>query len=239
MGPGELEYVNLHGWPQIREQMEKGETLIRVDLPLGRKNQDSFYTMLGKHAVDAIQEYVKLERGEIKDGEPIWIGKASPITRRAYADNWREITRKLGFIPRRRKDQKNARYGFNPHNIRDVAKSLVHRAKEKEHEDIEPGKKLLFDMDCVELWMGHPSKIDPNKYDQFYDDVEYVRRQYRIAEKYLNILVEGEPSTSTQEGQKKMQEFEEELHAQKEKMTNIERIVTTLTEDLKHAIEKI
>lgn len=193
MGSGELEYVNLHGWPQIREQIEKGVAPIRVDLPLGRKNQDGFYTMLGKHAVEALQEYIKLERGEIREGESIWIGRASPVSRRAYADNWRDLTRKLGFLPRRRGDRKSIRYGFNPHNIRDVAKSLVHRAKEKEHEDIMPGVKLLFDMDCVEFWMGHPAKIDPNKYDQFYEDIEYVQRQYRIAEKYLNILIEGEP----------------------------------------------
>jgi len=41
-------------------------------------------------------------------------------------------------------------------------------------------------MDCAKFWMGHT--VHPLGYDKFYNDQEYVRKQYLIAEKYLNII---------------------------------------------------
>jgi hypothetical protein len=68
--------------------------------------------------------------------------------------------------------------------MRDLARSLLHvRAKADG-----------FDGDVAEFMMGHTSRLDPLKYDKFYLDQEYMRAQYLIAEKYLNLLTASAPS---------------------------------------------
>ncbi len=47
-------------------------------------------------------------------------------------------------------------------------------------------------MDCVRLWSGQVGQIDPLKYDKFYKDLDYTRKQYLIAEPYLDIIT-GQP----------------------------------------------
>jgi len=39
---------------------------------------------------------------------------------------------------------------------------------------------------AVEFFMGH--EVDPLAYNKFYKDEEYIRRQYRIIERRLNII---------------------------------------------------
>ena len=69
--------------------------------------------------------------------------------------------------------------------MRDLAKSLLHTR----------AKGDGFDMDCAEFWLGHT--VDPLGYDKFFNDFEYVKKQYLIAKKYLNnyamtiVLPEG------------------------------------------------
>ena len=70
-----------------------------------------------------------------------------------------------------------SRYGYNLHEMRDIATVLLISAKNQG-----------FDMDCVKLWCGQVGEIDPLMYDKFYRDMDYVRHQYLLAEPYLNIL---------------------------------------------------
>lgn len=69
-------------------------------------------------------------------------------------------------------------------------------------------------MDCCEFWLGHT--VDPLGYDKFYNDQEYVRKQYLIAEKYLNIL-------STTLAAEEVKRQEQELKKMQERLTKLRR----------------
>ncbi len=57
--------------------------------------------------------------------------------------------------------------------------------------------------------MGHV--VDPNRYDKFYMDKEYMLTQYRIAEKYLNIISYSIGKETVEEFRKKAIELEEKI----------------------------
>jgi hypothetical protein len=64
--------------------------------------------------------------------------------------------------------------------------------------------------------MGHTSQLDPNKYDKFYMDQEYMRSQYKLAEKYLNIIsgaISHQAEEKTKEQISLLQEQVKELYA--------------------------
>ncbi len=72
--------------------------------------------------------------------------------------------------------------------------------------------------------MGHD--VDPNKYDKFYMDTEYVLAQYRIAEKYLNILSQRASVVKEQE------EYRRKAEALEEKMLRLEKELQEITSKL-------
>ena len=85
--------------------------------------------------------------------------------------------------------------------MRDVATSYLHvNAK---------GDGL--DMDCVKLWCGQVGEIDPLRYDKFYKDATYIRTQYLIAEKYLDIISNPNLQAQNTEEVKGMKEELQEL----------------------------
>jgi hypothetical protein len=179
-----LEYANLHSAGDLVSDMKAGKHVIILHLP-GRKrqeNQQPYYTLIGKDAIDALREYFDTERrgGWPKKGEPIWYDQyGGPLTRQAFAQIFMALNRRVGHVPkdRKRKDT-SVRYGYNCHEMRDAAKSLLHVK----------AKADRFDMDVTQLMMGHTDKLDPDKYDKFYENPDYVIQQYTIAEPYLNIL---------------------------------------------------
>jgi hypothetical protein len=67
-------------------------------------------------------------------------------------------------------------HGYGAHNFRDLAKTVLHLK----------AKKDGIDMAWVKFAMGHI--VDKLGYDQFYKDQEYTLNQFRIAERYLNIM---------------------------------------------------
>ena len=98
------------------------------------------------------------------------------MSRNTFNALWTSLVRRIGLMPRIRGDSPGTRYGYNAHELRDIGKSLLHTRAKAEG----------FDMDCAEFWLGHT--IDKLGYDKFFNDVEYVRKQYLIAEKHLNII---------------------------------------------------
>lgn len=177
-----LEYVCNNCSDQIVQQIRDGTRPVRIDIP-GRKSNENdsegaFYTFIGKDAVDALTRYFEQERGWPKPGDPIWLkADRSPLTRTAFETAWIRLFRRIGVIPRK-KGPAGSRYGYNPHEMRDVATTLLHLK----------AKADGFDMDCAKFWSGRVGALDREKYDKFYQDVGFVRRQYLIAEKYLNII---------------------------------------------------
>ncbi|MCX6660847.1 MAG: hypothetical protein NTX81_10850, partial [Candidatus Bathyarchaeota archaeon] len=134
-----------------------------------------YYTFLGCDALAAWIEYFERMRGWPSEGEPILLdqdGKA--VRKQAIRMRHLRLLEKLKYV--KLGGSPSNRYGYNLHEFRDVARTLLHLQ----------GRKDQLDLDCVEFWMGHTT--DPNQYDKFYMDKNYTLEQYRIAEKYLNIM---------------------------------------------------
>jgi len=193
-----LEYVcqNLAG--PIVEQMKREVHPVRLDLPSRKENERPWYTFIGRDAVDALKEYFEKERGWPKPNEAVWLSThGDPLTTSGIEQLWMRLTRRIGFVPKKR-GSVGVRYGFNAHEARDVAKSLLHTHAKGEG----------FDMDCSEFWLGHT--VDPLGYDKFMLDQEYVRKQYLIAEPYLNI-VSSPIDARRQEDQERIRQLESKL----------------------------
>jgi hypothetical protein len=191
-----LEYINLNCGDGIVAQMRQGKHPVRVDMLMGRKtNPEPYHTFIGKDAVEALREYFEKERGWPAKGEPIWISKPLgefqkkqlkdttvlpdgrvPVLRDTYRDNIRQLSRRIGLIPKQESHARGVRYGYNPNEIRDVARSVSRKATSSG-----------FDIICAEFWMGHT--IDPLGYDKLQKlEPEWSAEEYHLAEPYFNII---------------------------------------------------
>jgi len=171
-----LAYVGSCLGDSIVSQMRQNHNPVRLDFTSRKGNEHPWYTFIGRDAVEALREYFDKQRGWPQLGEAVWLSThGTQLTVNGIEQLWMRLARRIGLVPKKR-GSIGARYGYNPHETRDVAKSLLHTN----------AKKDGFDMDCAEFWLGHT--VDPLGYDKFYNDQEYVRKQYLIAEKYLNIL---------------------------------------------------
>jgi site-specific recombinase XerD len=199
-------YIGTECAEQIVTQIRRGIHPVRIDIPDRKQNEQNYFTFIGKDAVDALTEYFEKERGWPKPGEPIWLtNRGEEISTTWFQENWMRLVERAGLL--RKKREMARRYGFNPHEMRDVAKSLLHTHALKDG----------FDLYCSEFWLGH--EIDKNRYDKFYNDFEYVRSQYLIAEKYLNII--SRPAVSEEQ---RHQEQETVLKMRRELDAVIQRL---------------
>ncbi len=186
MDSSRLIYAGHHCGDQIVKQIQQGINPVRIDLP-GRKSNENdsegrFHTFIGKDAAEALVKYFEEERKWPRPGEPLWIqNNRRPLSKASFEATWLRLFRRMGRIPKG-KGPLGSRYGFNAHEMRDVATSWLHTH----------AKQDGFDMDCVRLWSGQVGQIDPLKYDKFYKDLDYTRKQYLIAEPYLDIIT-GQP----------------------------------------------
>jgi len=241
-GIGELEYININCGDEIIAQMRQGKHPVRIDMLMGRKtNPEPFHTFIGKDAVDALREYFEKERGWPAKGEPIWVSKPLgefqkkqlkdtillpdgrvPVLRDTYRDNIRELTRRIGLIPKQESHARGVRYGYNPNEIRDVARSVSRKATSSG-----------FDVTCAEFWMGHT--IDPLGYDKLQKlEPEWSAKQYRLVEPYFNIISNPPGAgVSTDEARKRMIiDFARLQGLDEEKLREIEKMVSeTVTAD--------
>lgn len=172
-------WVGIHLADEITQAIHRGECPIRLDIP-GRKhskNEKVFYTYIGRDAIDALVKYFEHERGWPKKGRPIWLNLyGRPMNERTWCELWCQLTRRVGLIPQERAHDSGTRYGYNTHEMRDVARSLLHtKAKHDGLDEL-----------AVEFWMGH--EVDPLHYNKFYLDRDYMLSQYKIAEPYLDII---------------------------------------------------
>jgi hypothetical protein len=216
-----LEYVGVNLAEQIVMQFKQKIHPIRLDLPGRKTNENTFYTFIGKDAVDALVEYFEKERGWPRPGEPVWLSdEKKTVTRAAFKQTWMRLLRRIGLISKKRGNI-GSRYGYNPHEMRDLAKSFLHTH----------AKKDGFDMDCAEFWLGHV--VDPLGYDKFHLDQEYVRKQYLIAEKYLNII-STPPGAMSEKEQEKLLGLINEMEQLKRDLLQIRE--AQLKEERQHAL---
>ena len=170
--------VNPLGFEIAQHLKEKGpSTPFKIDCRRGRKNNlRPYYTFLGFDALTAIKEYFDRKRGwPSKPGEPLLVSQRNtPLSKYAfYQSHYRRVER-LGY--HKQNNGSTRAHGFGPHNFRDLAKTVLHLK----------GKKDGIDMAWVDFALGHT--VDKLGYDQFFKDEEYTLNQFRIAEKYLNIV---------------------------------------------------
>jgi hypothetical protein len=167
---------------QIVSQIKADKHPIRIDLP-GRKSnkndaEGSFFTFNGSDSISTLRNYFENERGWPKQGEPVWLNEnQEPVTKAGFEATWMRLLRRAGKIPKT-KGPIGSRYGYNLHEMRDTATTLLHTH----------AKNQGFDMDCAKFWCGQVGEIDPLRYDKFYTDADFVRQQYLVAEPYLNII---------------------------------------------------
>ncbi|HUK28554.1 MAG TPA: hypothetical protein VLV31_09030 [Candidatus Acidoferrales bacterium] len=215
-------YANKYCAEQIVKQIQTGVHPVRVDLP-GRKSGENdtegrFYTYLGKDAIDALTKYFEEERGWPRAGQPIWTQILDPtrvLTKPAMEEMWLRLFRHMGKISKR-KGPLGARYGYNLHEMRDVATTYLHVQAKAEG----------LDMDCVKLWCGQVGEIDPLKYDKFYKETDYVRNQYLTAEKHLNLL--SNPNKTA--NQEKVETMQQQIQEQQQQLQDLQLEVRTLKE---------
>jgi len=151
------------------------ETPFRVDFLRGRKgNMKPFNTWIGRDALEAWKLYFDRERGWPNPGEAAALdGNGKPLSRVALRASHYRLLRKLRFIVGY--GGKSTRYGYNLHELRDLARSVLEKARADG-----------FNPLSAEYWMGHA--VDPLYYNKIWKlDAEYNLDQYRIAEKYLSL----------------------------------------------------
>ncbi len=182
------------------------------------KNKTRFYTFIGRDALVAWREYFERVRGYPKDGEAILPDRnCKAIAKRAAFYRHQRLLQKLKYI--KMGGQSANRYGYNPHEFCDVARTLLHLQRKKDG----------LDLQAVEFWMGHVT--DPNHYDKFHMDKEYVLEQYRIAEKYLNIVSGTERSSLSEEMKRRDEQIKQLAQKFEEATRRLEGLERKLKEE--------
>jgi hypothetical protein len=198
-----LIYVSNNYAEQIVKALTANQSVLRLDLP-GRKrarNIRPFYTFIGRDALDSLREYFERDRGYPKPSEPIWLygNPKRPVNKVGVVHAWLRLLRRARLIPREI-GNRTTRYGYNIHNTRDLAISLLNTVS---------GLNPL----CIEFWAGHD--IDKLGYNQFYSiKPDYVHEQYELAEPFLNLISNWQPDSA-----KNMTEENEEL---RQRLTKLE-----------------
>lgn len=197
---------------------EKGvDAPFRVNVLKGRKTRPRpFTTWIGRDALTAWKLYFERERGWPKKGEPATLDQFDkPFTKEGlYKTHMRRLQR-LKYVTS--SNNVSARYGYGLHELRDLARSILEKAKADK-----------FNVSSAEHWMGH--MVDPLFYNKIWKlDPEYNLNQYKIAEKYLNILSR---SVGNEERELKRQEeidkVEKEVLEMKESWLEMREILNKL-----------
>lgn len=190
---------------------EKGvEVPFRADFLRGRKNnRKSYNTWLGRDALQAWKLYFERERGWPKPGEPAGVDRfGRPLTKTALARSHLRLLRHLKFV--NGVGEKHTRYGLGLHELRDLGRSILEKAKEQK-----------FNVTSAEFWMGHLKAVDPLFYNKIWKlDPEYNLSQYKIAERYLNII-SAPPGGMSEKEQKELRDL---LREMAELKTEVEEI---------------
>jgi hypothetical protein len=172
-----LIYVSNNCAAQVVKALTENQSVLRFDLP-GRKRSKNirpFYTFISHDALESLKEYFERDRGYPKPGEPIWLygNPKRPVNKVGIVHAWLRLLRRARLIPREI-GNRTTRYGYNIHNTRDLAISLLNTVS---------GLNPL----CIEFWAGHD--IDKLGYNQFYSiKPDYVSEQYQLADTLLNII---------------------------------------------------
>ncbi|MCJ7506203.1 hypothetical protein MUP05_07030 [Candidatus Bathyarchaeota archaeon] len=180
----------------------------RIDMLRGRHgNPKPYNTWIGRDALEAWRLHFENERGYPGKGEAAAMDQfKKPLSKRGFYLLHMYWLKRLKLIKEPSKDSAT-RYGLNLHEFRDLGRSTLEKA-------IGEGFNPL----SAEFWMGHT--VDPLQYNKLWKlDPQYNLKQFKIAEKYLNILSVA-PASEEVEHQK------EELKKMQERLASLEKIFT-------------
>jgi len=207
-------YWNENGKTNLIEQLKGDPEAVKILLP-GRKltrNKESFYTFIGKDAIDAIRHYQREREKEEKrkrkkaekegktyspDPNAIFIDQfGGPIRYDSLRMYWGRVLRRLGLIEQKGSFSGN-RYGKNLHELRDLFRSRWRLSG--------------VDVEVPEYFMGHG--LDKYGYDKSpQHDPDWFMDQYIEAQTWLNILSEDPQKVPRKE-----------LDVQRRRITELER----------------
>ena len=211
MGLGEVVYWSMNGWDSLVRQLDRGATLVRVDLP-GRKrrrNVQPYYTFIGTDAIAALRDYLRL-RGR-KPGA-IFLGQmGQPLSRQVIYLYWHRHLKRLGLYSFPRPDKRN-RTGRNPHELRDLFRTRWEKS---------PAKPSV-----AEFLMGH--RVDPLEYNKAMRDEDYVRREYLKALPWLNVLSEEPEKVSRADLEEERYKMQRQLEELRETVRALQRAMEVL-----------
>jgi integrase len=242
-----LVYLNENMGEHLANEIKAGHCPILLGNFPGRKSTENeprgtFYTFISTDSIAALKEYFEKERGWPAKGEPVWKDKLGhPLSYGMMGANYRNLLRRLGLIPKKqsaqsgssniglRKQNVGVRYGFNLHEMRDVAKTDLHKK----------AKKLGLDMDAIDYVMGHTESLDKNRYDTFFNDRGYMTDQYKIAEPYLNITSNPPIEEQTLSEIEKKLETLEKIASSKTRLETIDAVKEFKAEILANWTRKV
>jgi integrase len=169
-----LNYVN-YRWAEIKPQLEARKDPIKLTMYGGK-----YWTYFTTDAIHELRKYI-IERGEPKDGEPIFISKfGKPVHRVYVADVLQRIGLQLGLIPEGelKKLKQGHRYPIRLHQFRKLFKS----------ESSVAGRG--FDSRYGEFFMGHAGGLAEiggiyDKSPELHEDI--FEREYMKLAPYLNV----------------------------------------------------
>jgi len=266
MGCAEFEYLNENSWPEVKAQLKEGKERIRITLP-GRKsnkNRVPYYTFIGKDAVKALKMYLEKRRGDIKNGEVIFLNeKGEPVTTQALERYFTRHAIKVGVIKRwtppcpecgsetrydrtRKGKEQPTLYICNKCGKEtraseiEVPTDIRYRLHVHEMRDLFRSEWDLSPARsvCAEFFMGH--NIDPNNYNKIMKlHPEWAEHQYALAEPYLNILSEDPRRISMDRIEELVEKrVQERLANEHGRLEKLERELQDLRAQIKEMLEQ-
>jgi integrase len=177
MGQEEFIWWSNNGLDKLKKDLKREKDIIRIDLP-GRKssrNRHGYYTMMGGDALVALKNWM-LERSTLvmeKDIKcmSIFLNQfGRPLNKPSLYTYWYRHLRKLNLVVDI--EMQGNRTGKNPHELRDTFRTLW--------------EKSGAATSVAEFAMGHV--VDELGYNKAHHDEAWVRKEFRKALPYLNIL---------------------------------------------------
>ena len=164
MRVGELcDQFNTDEAQSVLKQLKENKCPIKINLIASREIHPQYFTFIGRDAIDALKEYLNV-RGEVKDGEPIFITQRNePIQGKVIDNQVQVLKRQTGLV---NKD-------FTPHTLRDIFRT------EASHQGMKP--------EIAEFFIGHAlDQLGYNRLDEMYP--QDFETEYSKVEPALNIV---------------------------------------------------
>jgi hypothetical protein len=209
---------NLKGFELGEHIRTKGlDQPYRIDFLRGRKanRKHPFNSWISHDALEAWKLYFDSERGYPKEGEPCAIDQfGKPLSKQGFMEVHRLRQRRLGLTKGNGKPDVSSRYGFGCHELRDLARSVLEKAKSEG-----------FNTNSAEMWMGHV--VDKLFYNKIWSlDPEYNLVQYNIAEKHLNVISHVEHPDLERIVDSRIKERDAVIQQLQDRLTKLEKVYT-------------